>query len=141
MQFIDRLDGKTMETTGKRIHKYTITNQDTKATYISLSIDVLVCKPLVTGLCSYFLARAKPILLVPRSYTEYHFLRKASPKMARGPAGSGKSIPNFVSFAVTKGISPRSTNHTKDRRDTRSLNIQNIILWAKGEVVTREREG
>jgi hypothetical protein len=40
-----------------------------------------------------YLALARPTALLPRSYTEYHFLRKASPRMARGPAGSGMSKP------------------------------------------------
>ena len=39
----------------------------------------------------YCLARARPTLSVPRSYTEYHFLKKASPRIANGPTGSGKS--------------------------------------------------
>ncbi len=41
----------------------------------------------------YCFDRARPTLLVPKSYTEYHFLKKASPRMARGPAGSGMSMP------------------------------------------------
>ena len=40
-----------------------------------------------------YLALARPTELLPRSYTLYHFLKKASPRMAKGPTGSGKSIP------------------------------------------------
>lgn len=41
----------------------------------------------------YYLAGARPTLLVPRSYTEYHLRKNESPRMARGPAGAGMSMP------------------------------------------------
>lgn len=40
-----------------------------------------------------YLAWARPTALLPRSYTLYHLRKKESPKMAKGPTGSGKSIP------------------------------------------------
>ena len=42
---------------------------------------------------AHALASASPTLPSARSYTLYHFLRKASPRMASGPAGSGMSMP------------------------------------------------
>ncbi len=37
------------------------------------------------------------MLLVPKSYTEYHFLKKESPRMASGPIGSVRSVEGHVS--------------------------------------------
>jgi hypothetical protein len=45
------------------------------------------------SLTDAYLEGARPTLSLPRSYTEYHFLRNASPRMAIGPGGEGKSMP------------------------------------------------
>ena len=62
----------------------------TKKTDIS-GIPVRIYNVFVDVFGQTYFDLASPTELVPRSYTEYHFRKKASPRMAKGPTGSGIS--------------------------------------------------
>jgi hypothetical protein len=49
-----------------------------------------------------YFAAARPTVFLPRSYTEYHFRRNASPRIAKGPTGSGKSYWKVSRLLISK---------------------------------------
>ena len=87
----------------------------------------------------FYLAFARPTLFELRSYTEYHLLRKASPKMASGPTGSGKSC-----GSVRRWVSNNMkwiAYHSHKGRNARTLDLQDVVVGGDGKVISAECEG